>query len=246
VLRARISADIARARKLIPLLSEPSYRRALRHGVAAAIEHEKAPFAHEFETIVDAGANRGQFSLVAARRFPRARIVCIEPLGGPAAAAGRVLRSHRDFSLIRAAVGAREGATDFYVTQSDDSSSLLRPTAAQLEAFPDTQVATSITVPVRTLDTLLEGQDLPPPALLKLDVQGGELNALQGAQSVLASFSSVLVECSFVQLYEGQALAGQVLSHLAERDFRMAAIYSPHLDRYGRIIQADMLFERMA
>lgn len=244
MLGTRISTAINRARKLTALLSEPSYRRALRHGVAAAIEHEKAPFAHEFETIVDAGANRGQFALVAARRFPRARIICIEPLGGPAAAAERVLRAHRAFSLIRSAVGAREGTAAFHVTQSDDSSSLLKPTAAQLEAFPNTQVDTSVTVPVRTLDALLKGENLPPPALLKLDVQGGEFEALQGAQSVLASFSSVLVECSFVQLYEGQALAGQVLSHLAERDFRMTAIYSLQLDRHGRLIQADMLFDR--
>ncbi len=50
-------------------------------------------------------------------------------------------------------------------------------------------------------------QDLAAPALLKLDVQGFELQALSGCEDLLERFARVTVECSFVALYAGQAFA---------------------------------------
>src|SRR3712207_638198 len=66
--------------KLITILWVASYRAALRHGVAAAVEHHAVPFEHRYLTVIDVGANRGQFALVASHRFPGAVLHCFEPL----------------------------------------------------------------------------------------------------------------------------------------------------------------------
>ena len=80
-----IAKRLHQLRKLAKVLANADYRKALqRAGVAGAIEHEALLKTLEFATVVDIGANRGQFALVARRCFPEARIIAFEPLAGPA------------------------------------------------------------------------------------------------------------------------------------------------------------------
>ena len=57
--------------------------------IAPAIEHIGPLSRFSFRTVVDVGANRGQFAAVARRLFPAARIYSFEPLEGPAAEFGK-------------------------------------------------------------------------------------------------------------------------------------------------------------
>lgn len=241
-----VSMAAGRARKLVAILRVPAYRRALRHGSAAAIEHEADPFRHRFRTVVDVGAGRGQFALVAARRFPEAALVCFEPLPVPRRILQRVLAGHRDVTVVDRAVSATAGEAEFVIARADDSSSLLRMTETQVACFPGTEAVGRITVVTAPLDQLLPPQRLTRPVLLKIDVQGAELEVLRGGRDVLEHVDSVLVECSFVELYAGQALAGEVVGFLCDRGFRLDAICSPVADGEGRVLQADLLFERAA
>jgi len=90
----------------------------------------------------------------------------------------------------------------------------------------------------------LTKQDIKPPALLKLDVQGYELQALQGCLSLLASFKYIYCECSFIELYEGQVLADQVVQFLSNHKFRFIGAYNMCYDKNGIAVQADFLFEK--
>ena len=49
--------------------------------------------------------------------------------------------------------------------------------------------------------------------------------ALEGCEDVLPEFAQVYVECSFVELYEGQALADEVVAWLSERQFSLVGVY---------------------
>jgi hypothetical protein len=86
--------------------------------------------------------------------------------------------------------------------------------------------------------------DLKAPALLKLDVQGFELQALAGCADLLERFAWVTVECSFVELYAGQAFADAVIAWLRERGFRLCSVYNMAYDGDSRAVQADFLFGR--
>jgi len=99
---------------------------------------------------------------------------------------------------------------------------------------------------VRTapLDELVAPERRLRPCLLKIDVQGVELDVINGASSVLEAVDSVLVECSFVELYRGQALGGEIVDALHGRGFLLTALCSPVADRSGTVLQADLLFER--
>jgi FkbM family methyltransferase len=192
--------------------------------------------------VVDIGANRGQFALVARRCFPDARIDSFEPLKEPADRFEAVFARDENVHLHRLAIGTNQGEAIIHVSGRDDSSSLLPITKAQTTLFPGTGERETRTIRVAPLMAVLEERDILSQALLKLDVQGYELQALQGCESLLHCFAYIYAECSFMELYEGQALADEVIAYLQEHDFRLQGIYNMSYDTKGRAIQGDFLF----
>jgi FkbM family methyltransferase len=235
---------LRRSRKLIKLLREKGYRVALRAGVAAAIEHEKVAFRHDFSSIIDVGAHQGQFALLARRRYPGAMLYCIEPLTEARTRLERILINDDNVAIIDVAAADRRAETDFHVSRSSDSSSLLPITKRYTTAFPGTETAAVARVRTERLDEFLDCDSLRRPVLLKIDVQGAELAVLRGTERLLRCIDEVFVECSFVEFYEGQPLIDDVVSHLHERAFRLSGIYSVVYDGEGRCLQADLLFTR--
>ncbi|MHB8656573.1 MAG: FkbM family methyltransferase [Solirubrobacteraceae bacterium] len=238
------SRSVGRARKLASVLTQADYRRGLRHGVAASVEHEAIPLRRDFRTVIDAGANRGQFALVAAHRFPSATLLCFEPLSAPRARLVRVLEGRSGTRTFDVALGAKDETADFHVAGADDSSSLLPIGSRQRHEFPETAQRTTTTVQARRLDGVLSHRDLVAPVLLKIDVQGGELGVLQGAGGLLDSVDAVLVEASFIELYDGQALVDEVWELLHGAGFASRGVWSLVYGRQGICLQGDFLFAR--
>ncbi|MGV0795026.1 FkbM family methyltransferase [Mycolicibacterium sp. XJ1819] len=238
----------AKVGKLARILPVAAWRRALaRHRVAAAVEHVGV-LGHlaGLRTVVDVGANRGQFALAARHCHPEARIVSFEPLAAPAATFRAVFAGDTRTSLVNAAVGPAPGEAVIHVSARDDSSSLLPITAAQNTLFPGTAEVDTDTVRVTRLAEHVPAADIETPALLKIDVQGFELQALAGSDDVLDRFEWVYVECSFLELYAGQAFADDVIGWLRDHGFALTGIYSVSYDSEGRAVQADFLFTRRA
>jgi FkbM family methyltransferase len=233
-----------RAHKLLRLLADRRFRAGLRHGVGATIEHAGALAGREFASVVDVGANRGQFTLFAAGLYPQARIFAFEPLPGPYAVLARLAAGRDRIRTFCAALGPRVATASIHLMRPDDSSSLLAPTERQFAIFRQTRLAGKLPVEMAPLHAFVGPGDLCSPALLKLDVQGFELAALEGCASLLDRFAAVYVVCSFVPLYADQPLADEVLAHLRAHGFRLAGIYNLVHDRDGRAVQADCLCER--
>jgi FkbM family methyltransferase len=181
----------------------------------------------------------------AARRFPTARIWCFEPLASARSTLDAVVKDLPGACVFAAALSDSPGDREMHVTKSDDSSSLLAPTARQIEASLSaaSEVATT-SVEVNRLDAVVALDAIQRPALLKIDVQGAELDVLRGAEAVLAAFDEILVECSFVELYTGQALAEDVADFLRESGFRLVGRSPVARDSEGRALQADFLFRQ--
>ncbi|HJO35366.1 MAG TPA: FkbM family methyltransferase [Gammaproteobacteria bacterium] len=195
-------------------------------------------------TVVDIGANRGQFALAARHCFPAGQIVSFEPLAGPAALWRAVFVGDGRARLIEAAVGPEPGEARIHLSARDDSSSLLPITERQNTLFPGTAEAGTATIRVVRLAEALPAADIEAPALLKLDVQGFELQALAGCEDLLTHFAWVYVECSFVELYAGQSFADEVIGWLRELDLHVSGVYNTAYDADGAAVRADFLFSR--
>jgi FkbM family methyltransferase len=232
-----------RFRKLAAIFVNSDYRAAFfRARVAPSIEHIALLKSLDFATVVDIGANRGQFSLVARRCFPSARIIAFEPLPEPAKRFRAALAGDRLITLHQVAIGAANGIATMHVSAEDDASSLLPITDLQQSLFAGTREVGTESIQVECLASRIKADDLKQPALLKIDVQGYELSVLQGCESLLPQFSHVYVECSFVELYAGQALAADVIAFLHERNFELRGVYNTYYDAKGNAIQSDILF----
>jgi FkbM family methyltransferase len=245
-LQAFLGTSRTRASKIGRLLREPRLWPVLwpglRHGVFPSLEHASVKFGSEFYTVLDVGASRGQFALFALTRFPNAQLVCFEPLPESYATLRKVMTS-KNAKLHNVALGSSRSETMMHVSTKDDSSSLLAIGAQQVTTFPGTHEDRTTKVTVDVLNTYLDN-DLPRPCLLKIDVQGFELEVLKGAGDGLARVDEVLVEASFVELYTGQALADEVIRYLADRDLRLVDVHGVVRSTDEKALQADFLFRR--
>jgi FkbM family methyltransferase len=194
------------------------------------------------KTVVDIGANSGQFALAARKAFASARILSFEPLPAPASRYRRVFAADHMATLRQVAIAPQRGQTNIHVSRRDDSSSLFPIGEEQAVIFPGTSEVRTELVDIAPLDCLVSAGEIQGPALLKLDVQGFELQALQGCGSLLDRFAYVYVECSFIELYSGQALAPEVVAWLETRGFRLLGTHNMTRDPSGREVQADFLF----
>lgn len=192
--------------------------------------------------VFDVGANRGQFSLDVRRAAPSAKLVAFEPLDSEANIYEKIFAPSRSCTLHRVALGTGDGEAELHLSASLDSSSLYSISDQQTRLFPGTESVGTEVVRVRTLDQY-ESAIGPGANLLKLDVQGAELDVLRGANGALQRFRWVYAEVSFVELYEGQPLAAEVISHLEARGFDLVHTGVP-LVRNGLSVQNDVLFQR--
>jgi FkbM family methyltransferase len=237
------SLVILRLSKLWTLLSRPSYWHALVAGVAPAVEHHHVLRSLAVDGIIDVGANRGQFALACRLALPGVPVVAFEPIPAEAATFRKVHEALSKVTLIESALGETKGVATLHLSKSADSSSLLPIGKKQTELFADTAEIGTITVPVHRLDEFAESWPDHRHQLLKLDVQGYELNVLRGATETLKSCAYVYAECSEVALYDGQALRSEVEEYLKHKGFAVQGRYNEQLDK-GQLIQADYLFSR--
>ena len=232
-----------RSRKILKALQSPVALRALlRNKTLAASEHA-AVLRLPLSTIVDVGANKGQFSL-AMRSQSNASIYAFEPLSKAAEICRKNFANDNNFVLFEAAIGDSLGSQMIHVSASDDSSSLLSIGTAQTDNFPGTYEVGQEMVTVGPLSHFITHEKLDKRCLLKLDVQGFELQALKGCSDYFDKFHYVYCECSFVELYEGQALISEVVSYLKQHFFDLTGVYNLQTAKDGSCLQADFLFSK--
>jgi FkbM family methyltransferase len=193
--------------------------------------------------IVDAGANIGQFARAAAETYPEARIVAFEPLPEVAAKLRANLGDCKRVDVRAAAVGSESGTVTICRNEYSPASSILRLRSDAADAF-DLREGARVDVPLVTLDDELGGLELEQPVLVKLDLQGYELEALRGATATLARTRYVLVEIGLRPMYEDEPSFDDVYSFLTSAGFRLMSPLSSLRDGHGRVSQMDALFER--
>lgn len=146
----------------------------------------------EGSTVFDVGANIGLMSLPLLRMCPTVRVVSFEPSPSTLPYLRRtILESNVGdrWQLIEKGVGRESGVTEFHTSRpGDDAFEGFRATGRALSAAV-------VRVPVTTLDAEWETLGRPPVSMVKVDVEGAELEALSGARELLrAAKPSLLIE----------------------------------------------------
>lgn len=196
-----------------------------------------------FNTVLDIGANNGQFSEVALHLFSDAQVIACEPHPGCIRKLESLSSKYPALSVIPAAIGAEDGEIEFFENQYSQSSSALPMEDSHIRAFPHTRQVKNIKVRIRTLDSLNNEVDILAPALLKVDVQGYEDRVIAGASSVLEKVAVAIIETAFEPLYSGEAKFERISAMMRDRGFELRGILNQTCDPISGIpLYADAIF----
>lgn len=199
------------------------------------------------DLILDVGANTGQFAREMRSKFPLAHIVSFEPLPGPFAALQAWAKADGNATAINCALGEAEAVLPIHShINHSASSSMLVPAAEGLATFPQMTRQELVDVPVHRLDAALAGIGRPagPSALLKLDVQGFELEVLRGAPVTLGAVGAMISEVNVDPIYVGQAAFRDLAEMAHDAGLHYAGNYSQHLAADGHVVFLDAVFLR--
>ena len=196
----------------------------------------------ELTRIVDVGAFRGGWTLEVRKTFPAAAALLVEPnLRHADALAQLADRASAPTTIAHRLVGARrDAAARFHVT--DDPSG--GTGSSMLTELTDVESHTEIMEMV-TLGDVLDSAGFGVPDLVKLDVQGYELEGLRGFEAQLTSCRFVMLEVSVRQYNEGAPLMAEIIAWLDARDFVVHDIVGRLREPGGGdLLQLDLLFAR--
>lgn len=201
---------------------------------------------HGIDTVLDVGANTGQFGTLLRQSKFTGQIHSVEPLQSAYAALSSAAAGDPRWTVQRAAVSAEPGTLTMNVSGNSVSSSVLPMLDRHASAAPSAQYVATEDVPATTVDEIVKTIGLDPErTLLKIDVQGYERAVFDGAAATLPSFRGVRTEMSLVQLYEGQALMPEIVDLLARHGFELWFVDPGFTEpNTRRLLQLDGVFFR--
>jgi FkbM family methyltransferase len=197
----------------------------------------------EITTIIDVGANKGQFTFAAIHLFPNATVFSFEPLRRNYQKMQHLFNGNSKVKLFNFGLGSENGELEFYEHSYDQISSFLKVNPSNSNPNYKDSLSTSTKVSVRRLDDIIEFECIVSPVLLKLDVQGFEEQVLLGSLNLLKSIDYIMIELPFEELYDKQKLFNDMNEILLNLGFYLMAPLGFNTGKDNNIIEIDALYK---
>ncbi|NQU82934.1 MAG: FkbM family methyltransferase [Parcubacteria group bacterium] len=201
------------------------------------------------KTIIDVGANKGQFAKRAADIFPDAHIYSFEPVPRAYKILDEWIKQAKEkrFTAYNLALGENEGTVEMFDhIGHSSSSSFLKTTKVSESMYPFTKKQESIPVKLTTLDNWSKNlhSQLPNDILIKLDVQGYEDRVIKGGSETFNMAKTCILEVCLDKLYENQATFKQLSDLLYNLGYRYAGNLEQSYAEDGHVIFIDAIFTK--
>lgn len=215
--------------------------KALNAQLIAILKH------HRIDTLLDVGANTGQYGQRLRDWGYGGRIVSFEPLSVAHAALSARGAGDPAWSIApRMAIGAEDGEIDIQVSAETDMSSILPQNALMKGISPSSDIQATERVALRPLDSIVAdfvGDD--DRLFLKIDTQGFEPEVLKGAAALIPRLIGIQLEMSLVPLYEGELDYRAMIEWLRDAGFEPHLILPGYFERkLARQLEIDGVFIR--
>jgi len=238
----RLAVKIARYKRKRKLKGTPGRRLKLGHIDSLELLELVSRYTNKsVRSIFDIGANVGTWTLLAKSIFPDAAIHAFEPLERHISKFKLNCQELDHISIHELCLGNERGTKTIHVSSYSDSSSLLEATALEYEVFRIRQVSEA-SVRVETASHVIYEEDIPVPDLIKIDVQGYELEVLKGFGDLLGSVKFIICEVSFKEYYKDQPLFLDITNYLNGNGFEIAA-FGHNTPRSAELSQTDVLYK---
>ncbi|MBF0216068.1 MAG: FkbM family methyltransferase [Candidatus Omnitrophica bacterium] len=197
-------------------------------------------------TIFDVGAYIGTVALGYNDIFPGSEIHCFEPYPGNYKKLCENVKGRPSIKPFQLAVSDKDSSVDFFVNSGwESTSSLFERSQYGRRYYPNGADSSSrIEVRAITLDYHCEKNAINKIDILKMDIQGGELSALRGAQKLLKGnkISVLFLEVMFIPHYKDAPLFRDIEQFLAQYGYSLYNIYSLSHGKNGQLRHGDAIF----
>ena len=199
------------------------------------------------KTVIDIGANEGQFAKYIHEILPQAKIYSFEPLEDCFEKLLSNLEGVSNFQAFNCALGEEVDESIIYRNKFSQSSSLLPMLELHQLSFPFTsiEVVKEERVKIFPLDDFSSKLEIRNPFLVKIDVQGFEDKVINGGSNILKKADVIMIEMSTLPLYAGQVLFDDLYHMMKNLGFRYQGNFGQfHSAEDGKVVQIDAFFVR--
>ena len=226
--------------KVFNCLMNISYLNCYFYGVSPLFE-SKNFFKNikKAKTLIDVGSNKGQFILITRKYLPSIKVFSFEPQVDSLKIQKKILGKKNIF-YYPLALGSKNEEKFFYITKRNDSSSLLKP---KIKINNDYLTVKKLRINVKKIKDILNVNALKKPIILKLDVQGFELEVLKGFEKKLNLVEYIIGEVSYIKSYSNAVNAAKLIEYLEKYNFRIIDKLN-QTKINGKIYQEDILFKK--
>ncbi len=166
------------------------------------------------EAVMDVGANKTHWSKTAITFFPNAKFYLIEPQTEMENRLKSFCQKHKNAQYFLLGVGNEEEEKMMTIWDDLAGSSFMPQIDDKL-----LKQGKQRSVPVSTIDLLIEKESLKIPDLIKMDIQGYELKALQGAASTFGKTKAYILEVALYEFMDGIPVFNEVTTFMQERGY---------------------------
>jgi FkbM family methyltransferase len=197
--------------------------------------------------IFDVGAHLGDMTDAYAKLFPKSLVYSFEPFPNSYNVLKARFKNNVGVKPLQLAISNKPGIVDFYSFAASAGNSLLSA-SNEAERWADWSnsmvLKDTIKVKVTTVDKFCREQNIDRIMILKMDMQGGELLALEGTKEMLSrkAINLIYSELLFVPVYTGQAEYYQICEFLSRFGYSLFNIYNQRYDISGKLKWCDGLF----
>lgn len=199
---------------------------------------------YNIDTLIDIGANIGQYAISMRDIGYRKKIISFEPLKSAFEHLKNASLNDNNWIVINYAIGNQDMKGVINVAGNSQSSSILNMLPMHLNSAPESKYITQEEIEIKKLDSIFNSFcNKEERVMLKIDTQGYEKNIIDGALESLSKIMIIQLEMSIVPLYENEMLFIDMINYLDNKGFQLFSLENIFSDpTTGRLLQVDGIF----
>lgn len=198
----------------------------------------------KINTLLDIGANIGQYALKMRNLGYTNKIISFEPLTEAFEILKNSAKGDKNWIFNNYGLGDVDSTAVINISNNSDSSSILEMLPSLSESAPGLNYIGKQEIVIKKLDTIFDSfvksEDC---VMLKIDTQGFEKNVIDGALQSLKQIKVIQLEMSIVPLYKNEMLFKEMITYIESQGFQLYSLENGHFNRKtGQLLQVDGIF----
>ncbi len=201
----------------------------------------------DIQTLLDVGANTGQFAYYTRKLGYGNTIISFEPLSSAFGVLQKFAKGDPKWQIQNCAIGDADGTVEINISANSQSSSILDMMPVHIKSAPDSAYEGKEMVDIHKIDTIINNYtDQLNKTFLKIDTQGFEKNVIEGAKNSIKLIKGLQIELSMIELYKSETLITEMFNIINDLGFTIFSLEPGFYDKKtGQLLQVDGIFYRI-